>query len=198
MASLLGFVKGRSKSCHLNQLVRRGAAYCIAGRIHWHLRHAPSKDNVSDAPSWWHDPHKFKNREGSCKGISPDSRHDGKSKPLDFRQDIIIGSDPLKVEETELDDRSGEVHFTLPRGLVSYLPLFFRELFSGTGRLTTSIASWGLATLDPFEIYDGWDGNLISPVPQPKPYYYSWFRLGWFGISMPGFLAQFGLGLAII
>ena len=52
------------------------------------------------------------------------------------------------------------------RGLVSYLPLFLLELFSGTGRLTTSLASSGLATLDPFEIYDGWEFDLTWPSTQ--------------------------------
>ena len=166
MSSLLGFAKGRSKSYHLNQLVRRSAAYCIAGRIQWHLRHVPSKDNVSDAPSRWHDPHKSKDGKRQLDSGPLATHRYNNSKLTGSLDDVSIHSNPLKVEDVRLDDTNDETSTKPPRGLVSYLPLFFLELFSGTGRLTSSISSQGLATLDPFEIYDGWEFDLTRPSTQ--------------------------------
>lgn len=51
LVSALVFERGRSSSHGLNGLCKRAAAYQIACRIQWRLRHIPSEMNVSDGPS---------------------------------------------------------------------------------------------------------------------------------------------------
>ena len=56
LVSVLALEKGRSGSRSLNHICRRSAAYQLAGRIQWRLRHVESKRNNADAPSIWFGP----------------------------------------------------------------------------------------------------------------------------------------------
>ena len=51
LVSILAFEKGRSGSRALNRFCRRAAAYQLACRIQWRLRHIPTDRNISDGPS---------------------------------------------------------------------------------------------------------------------------------------------------
>ena len=153
LSSLLAFSKGRSKAFGMNQLVRRSASYCIAGRIVWRLRHVKSADNASDESSRWHDP-KIK-QQWKAEAMSYSGTH------------TEANQIPLKVEDVDLDKApSPRSKSGLPRSLISYLPLFVLELFSGSGRLTSQVAQKGMAWLDPFEIFDGCEFDLTRPKTQ--------------------------------
>eukprot|EP00438_Fugacium_kawagutii_P013879 Skav219718 [mRNA] locus=scaffold301:35251:36165:+ [translate_table: standard] len=49
---------------------------------------------------------------------------------------------------------------------MAYLPLFFLEVFAGSGRLTSSMAWHGMTHLAAFEIYDGMEFDLTRPTTQ--------------------------------
>ena len=51
LVSCLAFEKGRSRATALNKLCRRAAAYQLACRVQWRLRHIKSERNVADGPS---------------------------------------------------------------------------------------------------------------------------------------------------
>lgn len=155
MVSVLCFEKGRSKSYSMNQLARRAAAYVIGARLQWILRHVPSHLNVSDAPSRWHDPGVMKAWIGKQKR-DRDEMVDNAAR----------STSPKYVSDIEIPE---EDHGTkLPRlhTMASYLPLFVLELFSGSGRLSSCFSTLGMATLDPFEIYHGWEFDLTRPSTQ--------------------------------
>ena len=151
MSSLLAFTKGRSKSYGLNQLVRRSAAYSIAGRVQWCIRHVRSDDNASDESSRWHDPGVASRWR---KQLLPGTRQDGETHATGVSPDIRLNTQPMRVEDVSKDSgwSNSKMSSQVPRALVAYLPLFVLELFSGSGRLTTAIRETGLAVLHPFEI----------------------------------------------
>eukprot|EP00438_Fugacium_kawagutii_P014873 Skav225062 [mRNA] locus=scaffold2293:21259:24786:- [translate_table: standard] len=167
LACVLAFSKGRSGSYGMNQLVRRSAAYCLFGGIQWHLRHVRSEDNVADESSRWHDPQsslaKWKKEEARrCEDI-------GMKEELtrcESRHDLTPQKVPVS-SEGEKQDNSSSWRSTIPRApLIAYLPLFFLEVFAGSGRLTSSMAWHGMAHLAAFEIYNGLEFDLTRPATQ--------------------------------
>ena len=110
-------------------------------------------DNASDESSRWHDP-KIK-QQWKAEAMSYSGTH------------TETNQIPLKVEDVDLDKApSPRSKSGLPRSLISYLPLFVLELFSGSGRLTSQVAQKGMAWLDPFEIFDGYEFDLTRPKTQ--------------------------------
>lgn len=163
MSSLLAFSKGRSKSFALNQLVRRAAAYSVGLRIQWCLRHVKSEDNASDESSRWHDPAVMQAwlQRRTQSTTPPKQKRYAAEVPLG-------GGQPMKVVEKDQPgaDNDEVKRVGRIRSLVSYLPLFFLELFAGSGRLTSSVSGLGMNVLDPFEIFDGWEFDLCRPQTQ--------------------------------
>ena len=163
MSSLLAFSKGRSKSFALNQLVRRSAAYSVGLRIQWSLRHVKSEDNASDESSRWHDPMVMQAwlQERAQQPSAPRQKRYSSQVPCGDEQ-------PMKVNGCDQPgaDRGEVKHVGKIRSLVSYLPLFFLELFAGSGRLTSSVSGMGMNVLDPFEIFNGWEFDVCRPQTQ--------------------------------
>lgn len=163
MACLLAFSKGRSHSFALNQLVRRSAAYQLAGRIQWHLRHVPTKENASDESSRWHDPGgKWRDRHLT----NPSNNMKKLSHETCKADHISVAVEPMKIDLQVSDFQDFFEYPARIHSMVSYLPLFVLELFSGSGRLTLRIEREGLAALDAFEIYNGWEFDLCRPQTQ--------------------------------
>ena len=169
LSCVLAFNKGRSNSYAMNQLVRRSAAYCIFGGIKWHLRHIRSEDNAADDSSRWHDPSsmaKWK-REEARRQFEADLKHTFKMKSQAERDRELH---PQRVQLDRPADMCtndcADLNSHIPTPRIAYLPLFFLEVFAGSGRLTSSMASHGFTCLSPFEIYDGMEYDITRPSTQ--------------------------------
>ncbi|CAE7204167.1 unnamed protein product [Symbiodinium sp. CCMP2592] len=179
LVSALAFEKGRSGSRPLNNLCRRAAAYQLAGRIQWRLRHIESKRNVADAPSRWFGPdlprpHTRHVVPASSAPIwerfastEPDLLHDRRDCGGHGTQGSHCRADSFELgrglRPLGLGERVRESPGT-ERGLLA--PRHFLELFSGTGRLTAAVQRVGLRVLPDFEIGKGSCFDLTCPETQ--------------------------------
>lgn len=79
--------------------------------------------------------------------------------------------DPLKVDTRDLFCNSENMARpgtfpTLCTPLTSYEPLFFLEIFAGSGRLTSAMSSLGMTCLPPVDICNGHEFDLCRPSTQ--------------------------------
>ena len=146
----LAFEKGRSGSGPLNSLCRRAAAYQIAGRVQWRIRHIESKRNVSDEPS---------------RRWGPDFERAQRDRPLLPRQPVApddIQGVTLRADSLELDTSDSGPRIVESEGSVRY----FLEIFSGTANLTRAVSHASLRVLPDVEKAKGQQFDLINPRTQ--------------------------------
>ncbi|CAE7187344.1 unnamed protein product [Symbiodinium necroappetens] len=173
LVSALAFEKGRSGS-------RRAAAYQMAGRIQWRLRHIESKRNVADAPSRWFGPDLPRpGRQGEVLETSPPPIH-----RLRYGSGLLHDQHGPGAHGTQGSHRRVD-SFELGRELLPPVgpgedgvlrppttrrdeasPRYFLELFSGTGRLTSAVQEAGLRVLPDFEVGKGSSFDLMRPANQ--------------------------------
>ena len=164
LVSCLALEKGRSSSTGLNGICRRAAAYQIACRIQWRLRHTTHR-NIADAPSrqWGPDLER--------KGYKPKKRRRDID---DVAQGIRVGADlaglgPATATPSTSSTRpplrpstATSATTTTPPARTSY----FLEVFSGTARLTEAVARHGLRVLPDVEVGKGRQFDMLRPACQ--------------------------------
>ena len=144
----LAFEKGRSGSGPLNSLCRRAAAYQIAGRIQWRVRHIESKRNVSDGPS---------------RRWGPDFDRPLRQPPLQRPSDPAdIQGVTLHADSLELDTSASGTQIVDQGRPARY----FLEIFSGTANLTQAVSRSALRVLPDVEKAKGRQFDLLNPRAQ--------------------------------
>jgi len=140
LVSCLAVDKGRSSSGALNGILRRAAAYQMACRVRWQVRHIPTDRNIADGPSrWFQTKSKLKHEERSRPPL------DGHVLVPDFEAGRCPSfSSTVSAERSEPSRRG-----------------FILEFFSGTARLTRAFEEKGLATLPDIEVAKGHHFNLL-------------------------------------
>ena len=164
LVSVLAFEKGRSGSRALNRLCRRAAAYQLACRIQWRLRHIPTGRNVSDGPSrlWGPDftlPPWLSKQTADERNEVPKVGH--------FDRDSFELGDRRRDPGREADGYGGSRRCLdgLPSSGAGSACL---EIFSGTGRLTAALICEGLRCYPDIEVAKGSVFNMIRPSSQRR------------------------------
>ena len=162
LVSCLVFEKGRSSSRPLNRLCRRAAAYQLACRIQWRLRHIPTSRNVADGPSrlWGPD----LPRPGVPRHV--------RAALTDFPKDGHFDQYSFELGEGEEEHKNDakmtrfcEASTEAP-GSAGTRPAYFLELFSGTAQLTAAVDRIGLRVLPDIEVAKGKIFDLTHPKAQ--------------------------------
>eukprot|EP00438_Fugacium_kawagutii_P021633 Skav219591 [mRNA] locus=scaffold1719:13998:17447:+ [translate_table: standard] len=139
LSSLSAFERGRSSSFHLNTLCQRAAAYQFAANLRWRLRHIETDRNPADRDS------RFLERNTSHRNLGQAMRANTAK--------VVMEADPQPSGGEECE--AGVSNPTRSSGSSSSRcgnksqqrgSGMFLEIFSGTGRLSQSIADLGLAT----------------------------------------------------
>ena len=159
MSAVLAFEKGRSSAHGLNGLCRRAAAYQIACRIQWHLRHVESAENVADGPSrWFKDPAPQPGPAATPlrKGATPVSSEAEEGS----RSGAGMAAPGLGAQTAGSSSGRHFAGFGRQRGGLCL------EIFSGSGRLTSSLKKAGLATLPDVDVTKGDEYNVLRKETQ--------------------------------
>ena len=131
-------------------MCRRAAAYQIAGRIQWRIRHIESKRNVSDEPSRRWGPDFERPPRGQL--LRPQQTAD-----LADIQGVTLHADSLELDAsahgTHIDDDGAPARY-------------FLELFSGTANLTKAVSQSTLRVLPDVEKAKGRQFDLLNPRTQ--------------------------------
>lgn len=144
LVTVLAFEKGRSSASTMGGLCKKAAAYQIACRIQWRLRHIRSEKNVADQPSRWFGPSSVEKR---------------------FRKQptgISYGHVPVSHFEAEIPMVET---FSKPPKADEGLGLFV-EMLSGCGQLTSQMRLAGVGCGPELELLKGKQYNLLRKSTQ--------------------------------